>query len=284
MTGKGFRPRRIDLARGAGSPPRSSSLYFLLIVGAAFRGAAVVVVPEVLLGTFLAGAAQPHSRPYRFIFTYPNLARSRVEHADPFLRQRDADHARDFRHLLDRRPDQAHPDAGSSTTSLPAYGLPRLVLGLSIMIFYLNFDIGIYGTIWISSSLRHSFHALRLALQHDLDAADPQGARGIGGNEWRVLGHHVSPHHPAALEARARRGLDLRDDRLDPRALQLDPALQPGTESCRSPSGNCGRTASTLELSALGVLFILALFVLVMLAQWLGKEIRSQGVIRRIAC
>src|SRR5882762_6793581 len=31
--------------------------------------------------------------------------------------------------------------------------------------------------------------------------------------------------------ARARRGLDLRDDRLDPRALQLDPALQPGHRS-----------------------------------------------------
>src|SRR5205809_4827706 len=33
-------------------------------------------------------------------------------------------------------------------TSLPMV-FPGLVLGLAIMIFYLNFDIGIYGTMWI---------------------------------------------------------------------------------------------------------------------------------------
>ena len=30
-----------------------------------------------------------------------------------------------------------------------AYLFPGLVLGLSIMIFYLNVDVGVYGTIWI---------------------------------------------------------------------------------------------------------------------------------------
>src|SRR2546428_208415 len=65
----------------------------------------------------------------------------------------------------------------------------------------------------------------------NLDAADPQGAGGIGGDERRLLGHHVSPHHPPLAQAGAGRGLDLRDDRLDPRALQLDPALQPGHRS-----------------------------------------------------
>ena len=36
------------------------------------------------------------------------------------------------------------------------------------------------------------------------------------------------------------------DDRLDPRAVQLDPAVQPGhARWCRSSSGSCGRTAST---------------------------------------
>src|SRR3989454_6209397 len=141
--------------------------------GAALCGAAVVVIPEVLFGAFLAGAEQPHPRPLPLHLHLPEPHSLGVEHPDPFLRQRDADHARDFRHLLDRRQDQApralaprqcrlaaygfsgtrgdiveEPAPGENVASLPMV-FPGLVLGLSIMIFYLNFDIGIYGTIWI---------------------------------------------------------------------------------------------------------------------------------------
>ena len=46
----------------------------------------------------------------------------------------------------------------------------------------------------------------------------------------------------------------------------------PTPRSFPSPSGSCGKTASTGELSALGVMFITALFFLVLIAQWLGRR------------
>ncbi len=61
---------------------------------------------------------------------------------------------------------------------------PGLVLGLSIMICYLYIDIGVYGTIWILLiAYVTRFLPYGIALRVDLDAADPQGARGIGRHE-----------------------------------------------------------------------------------------------------
>jgi len=70
------------------------------------------------------------------------------------------------------------PDAGARNLAVVAHGLPRLVLGLSLMIFYLNVDIGVYGTMWIMFSSRsHALHAVRPALQHHVDCCRSQGAR-----------------------------------------------------------------------------------------------------------
>jgi iron(III) transport system permease protein len=73
-----------------------------------------------------------------------------------------------------------------------------------------------------------ALYALRHALRFHLDDADSQGARGISGHERRLLGDDVPPRCAAAAQARPARRLDLRADRLDPRAVELDPALQPG--------------------------------------------------------
>src|SRR5262249_56488180 len=66
------------------------------------------------------------------------------------------------------------------------------------------------------------------ALQFGLHAADPQRTRGVGGDERRLLAHALTPRGPAAVETRAARRLYLRDDRLDPGAFELDPALLAG--------------------------------------------------------
>src|SRR5439155_54910 len=71
-------------------------------------------------------------------------------------------------------------------------------------------------------------HALRPALQHHVDAANPQGAGGIRRDERSELGDDFPPRHPAAAQARADRRLDLHHDRFHPRSVELDPALQPG--------------------------------------------------------
>src|SRR6266704_634976 len=87
--------------------------------------------------------------PYRFIFTYPNLSRSVwnslilpfgsatvIMLVTSVICWIVVKTKLPGRWLLD------------NVASLPMV-FPGLVLGLSIMIFYLNFDIGIYGTIWI---------------------------------------------------------------------------------------------------------------------------------------
>jgi len=133
-------------------------------------------------------ALHNHARPYRLSSLYPNLALG-VEHPAPSFGTR-RDHARDFRHLLDRRQDQA-PRAWllDNVASLPMV-FPGWC-SASIMIFYLNFDIGIYGTIWIFHRLHHPLYAYGLRYNTHFHVADPQGARGIGGDERRLLGHDV---------------------------------------------------------------------------------------------
>src|SRR6516162_9257127 len=64
--------------------------------------------------------------------------------------------------------------------------------------------------------LRDAFSSLWYALQLDLDAADSQGARGIGGDERGFLEHDLSPRRSAVVEARTAGRVDLRDDCLDP--------------------------------------------------------------------
>ena len=63
MTGKGFRPRQIDLGAWRWLTAAIFVVYFVLIVVLPFLGAAVVVVPAVLHGAVDGGAAEPDARP-----------------------------------------------------------------------------------------------------------------------------------------------------------------------------------------------------------------------------
>ena len=106
---------------------------------------------------------------------------------------------------------------------------PGLVLGLAIMVFYLHVDIGIYGTLWIlfiayvtrfmPYGMRYNTASM-LQIHRELE----ESAAMSGASWWTTFRHDRA----AAAEARARRRLDLHRDRLDPRAVELDPALQPG--------------------------------------------------------
>ena len=111
--------------------------------------------------------------------------------------------------------------------SLPMV-FPGLVLGLSIMIFYLNVDIGIYGTIWImliAYITRFMPYGLRYSTTSMLQIhKELEESAAMSGASWTTT---FRQSHPAAAEAGTAGRLDLRDDRLDPRALDVDPALQP---------------------------------------------------------
>ena len=115
------------------------------------------------------------------------------------------------------------------------------------MIFYLNVDIGIYGTIWImfiAYITRFMPYGLRYNTTSMLQIhKELEESAAMSGASWATTFRRIIlPLLKPGLVA----GWIYIDDRLDPRALELDPALQPGhARSCRSSSGSCGRTAST---------------------------------------
>ena len=149
MTGKGFRPRQIDL--GAWRWPLAGVfvVYFLLIL---------VLPLGVLLWSSLqhyyavpSAAALKHLTldPYRFVLHYPNLwhsvwnslllsfgAATAIMLMTAVICWIVVKTKFPGRWLLD------------NLSSLPMV-FPGLVLGLSVMIFYLHVDIGVYGTLWI---------------------------------------------------------------------------------------------------------------------------------------
>jgi iron(III) transport system permease protein len=149
LTGKGFRPRRIDLGRGR----FVATTFFVAYL------AAVVVLPLLVL---VWSSLQPYYAvpsaaalrsvsldAYRFVLTQPPIARAAWNSvllavgcatvvmaltavvAWVVVRSR-----LPGRRLLDQ------------LTALPIV-LPGIVLGLATMVFYLHVDIGIYGTLWI---------------------------------------------------------------------------------------------------------------------------------------
>ena len=141
------------------------------------------------------------------------------------------------------------------------------------MVCYLTIDIGIYGTLWIMLiayvtrflpyGMRYS-SASMLQIHKELEES-----AAMSGASWAMTFRRIVL---PLLEAGAAGGLDLRDDRVDPRAVELDPAVQPGTEVVSIMIWELWQNGQYVELSALGVMLIVALFVLVLLAQLVGRR------------
>src|SRR6185312_3882084 len=149
MTGKGFRPRQIDLGRWRYLTAAIFIVYFLLIV----------VLPFLVLlwSSFQKFYQVPSWKalhhltldPYRFIVTYPSLLSAvtntlvlSIGTATVIML---VTAVITWVVVKTKIPGRLILD---NVASLPLV-FPGLVLGLSIMIFYLNVDIGVYGTIWI---------------------------------------------------------------------------------------------------------------------------------------
>src|SRR5437899_2590289 len=211
--------------------------------------------------------------PYRFIFTYPNLTRSvwntlilsfgsatLIMLVTSVICWIVVKTKLPGRWLLD------------NVASLPMV-FPGLVLGLSIMIFYLNFDIGIYGTIWIMFiayvtrfmpyGLRYNTTSM-LQIHKELEESAAMSGASWGTTFRRVILPLLKPGLVAGW---------IYVMIVSIRELSSSILLySPGTEVLSITIWELWENGQYVELSALGVLFILALFVLVMIAQWLGKK------------
>ena len=273
MTGKGFRPRQIDLGRWRYLTAAIFIVYFLLIV----------VLPFLVLlwSSFQKFYQVPSWKalhhltldPYRFIVTYPSLLSAvtntlvlSIGTATVIML---VTAVITWVVVKTKIPGRLILD---NVASLPLV-FPGLVLGLSIMIFYLNVDIGVYGTIWIMFiayvtrfmpyGLRYNTASM-LQIHKELEESAAMSGASWGTTFWRI----VLPLLKPGLVAGCIYVLLLSVRELSSSIL----LYSPGTEVVSVVIWELWENGQYVELSALGVMFILSLFFIVMFAQWLGKK------------
>ena len=271
MTGKGFRPRQIDLGGWRWLTASAFVVYFSLIVvlpflvllWSSFQHFYTVPSREALRNLTLD--------PYRFVFAYPDLARTVgnslllsfgsatvVMLVTSVICWIVVKTKLPGRWLLD------------NIASLPLV-FPGIVLGLSIMIFYLNVDIGIYGTIWImfiAYATRFMPYGLRyntasmLQIHRELE----ESAAMCGASWTTTFRRIVLPLLKPGLVAGWIYVMIVSIRELSTSIL----LYSPDTRVVSIVIWELWENGQYVELSALGVLFILSLFVLVLLARWAG--------------
>ena len=273
MTGKGFRPRQIDLGPWRWLAASLFMLYFALIV--------VLPFAVLLWSSFQKFYAVPSLQalqnltldPYRFVLTYPNLARSVWNSL--LLSFGSATVIMLVTSVIcwivvkTKLPGRWMLD---NLSSLPMV-FPGLVLGLALMIFYLNVDIGVYGTMWIlfiAYVTRFMPYGLRfnttsmLQIHKELEESAAMSGAGWLTTFWRIVLPLLKPGLLAGW---------IYIMIVSIRELSSSILLySPGTEVVSIIIWELWENGQYVELSALGVLFILMLFVLVMLSQAVGKK------------
>src|SRR5207249_437453 len=149
MTGKGFRPRPIDLGRWRWLTAAIFLAYFLFIVVLPFMDLLWSSLQKFYAVPSMEALSRLTLDPYRTIISYPNIVRSvwnslllALSSATIIMLVTSVicwivvKTKLPGRWLLD------------NIASLPMV-FPGIVLGLAIMILYLYLPVGVYGTIWI---------------------------------------------------------------------------------------------------------------------------------------
>ena len=273
MTGKGFRPRQIDLGPWRWVAAAVFILYFALIV--------ILPFAVLLWSSFQKFYSVPSWQalqnltldPYRFVLTYPNLARSVWN--SMLLSFGSATLIMLITSVIcwivvkTKMPGRWLLD---NLASLPMV-FPGLVLGLALMIFYLNVDVGVYGTMWIlfiAYITRFMPYGLRfnttsmLQIHKELEESAAMSGASWGTTFRRIVLPLLKPGLLAGW---------IYVMIVSIRELSSSILLySPGTEVVSIIIWELWENGQYVELSALGVLFILLLFVLVMISQAVGKK------------
>src|SRR5713101_1789018 len=273
MTGKGFRPRTIDLGGWRYLTTAIFLVYFALIVLLPFAVLLWSSLQKFYAVPSMEALGKLTLDPYRTILAYPNIVRSIWNSL--VLAVASATIVMLVTSVIcwivvkTRLPGRWLLD---NIASLPMV-FPGLVLGLAIMIFYLNFDIGIYGTMWIMFvayvtrfmpyGLRYNTTSM-LQIHKELE----ESAQMSGASWFTTFRRIILPLLKPGLVAGFIYVMIVSIRELSSSIL----LYSPGTEVVSIVIWELWENGQYVELSALGVLFILALFVLVMVAQWLGKK------------
>jgi len=273
MTGKGFRPRQIDLGSWRWFTAALFIGYFLLIVALPFAVLVWSSFQRFYTVPSMEALQNLTLDPYRFILSYPNLwrtvgnslmlsfgAATVVMLVTSVICWIVVKTQIPGRWLLD------------NVASLPIV-FPGLVLGLSIMIFYLNVDIGIYGTIWImliAYITRFMPYGLRYSTTSMVQIhKELEESAAMCGASWTATFRRVIlPLLKPGLLAGWIYVMIVSIRELSTSIL----LYSPDTQVISIVIWELWENGQYVELSALGVLFIIALFALVLATQWLGRK------------
>ena len=273
VTGKGFRPRTIDLGGWRYLTAALFILYFVVIVLLPF----LVLVWSSLQRFYSAPSWAALQRitfaSYRSVLDYPgflDIVRNSVLLA--FASATIVVLLSAVMSWIVVRSNVAGRWLIDNLASLPLV-FPGLVLGLAIMICYLPIDIGIYGTIWIlliayvtrflPYGMRYN-SASMLQIHKELEESAAMSGASWGMTFRRV----VLPLLKPGLLAGWIYVLIVSIRELSSSIL----LYSPGSEVASVMIWELWQNGQYVELSALGVMLIILLFALVMLAQLAGKR------------
>ena len=273
VTGKGFRPRTIDLGRWRYVTAAIFILYFVVIVLLPF----LVLVWSSLQQFYSAPSWAALSRlsldSYRAVLDYPRFAdivwNSLVLAIGSATIVMLVSAVISWIVVRTKIPGRWMLD---NLASLPLV-FPGLVLGLAIMICYLYLDIGVYGTLWIMLiayvtrflpyGMRYN-SASMLQIHKELEESAAMSGASWGMTFRRVVLPLLKPGLLAGW---------IYVMIVSIRELSSSILLySPGTEVVSIMIWELWQNGQYVELSALGVMLIVALFCLVLLAQLAGKR------------
>jgi iron(III) transport system permease protein len=273
VTGKGYRPRAMDLGNWRYLTAAIFILYFALIVVLPFAVLVWSSLQKFYSVPSMAALQNLTFDSYRSMLNYPTLATSVW---NSFLL---AFGSATIIMLITsvicwivvktKLPGRWLLD---NLASLPMV-FPGLVLGLAIMVFYLKFDIGVYGTIWIMLiayvtrfmpyGLRYNTTSM-LQIHKELEESAAMSGASWGTTFWRIILPLLKPGLLAGW---------IYIMIVSVRELSTSILLySPGTEVIATLIWELWENGQYVELSALGVMFIIALFVLVMILQLVAKR------------
>ena len=273
VTGKGFRPRCIDLGRWRYLTAATFVVYFALIVLLPFLVLVWSSFQKYYSVPSMVAAKNMSLDAYRFILNYPSITNAVwnslllalscatvVMLVTSVICWIVVKTKLPGRWLLD------------NVSSLPLV-FPGLVLGLAVMVLYLNLQIGVYGTLWIMLiayvtrfmpyGLRYNTTSM-LQIHKELEeSAQMSGASWVT-TFWRVILPLLKPGLLAGW---------IYVVIVSVRELSASILLySPGSEVVSTVIWELWENGQFVELSALGVMFIIALLGLVLLAQFVGRK------------
>lgn len=162
--------------------------------------------------------------------------------------------------------------------SLPLV-FPGIVLGLSLMVFYLNFDIGIYGTLWIML-MAYVIKFLPYGMRYNSTSMvqihrELEESAAMSGASWfttfRVV---LLPLLKPGLVAGWIYIIVVSVRELSSSIL----LYSPGNEVISIMIWEFWQNGQYVELSAFGVMLITALFIFIMLVQFISRRLGVKGI------